>query len=111
MMETPPPPMSRGYGMSRLQLIVAAAVGFGLLLLAAGAITVNLGMRPGGTNADLVTTYGPVIMDLGLWLLVGGIVLAAVAMENVDVFIRLFLMVLAFVALLLVIAAPKTFFP
>lgn len=111
MMETPPPPMMRGYGMSRAQLAVVAAVGLGLLLLAIGTVVVNLGMNPSGPNAGLVTTYGPIIMDFGLWLLVGGIILAAVTMDNLDVFIRLFLMILAFVALLLVVANPKGFFP
>lgn len=110
MMETPPP-MMRGFGMSRNQLVVIIAVGLGLLLVATGAVTVKLGMKPSGTNADLVTTYGPLLMDLGLWLLVGGIILAALLLDNLDVFIRLFLMILAFVALLLVIANPKGFFP
>ncbi len=111
MMETPPPPMMRGYGMSRMQLTVVAAVGLGLLLLAIGAVVVNLGNNPSGSNQSLVLTWGPVIMDFGLWLLVGGIILAAVTMENLDVFVRLFLMILAFVALLLVVANPKGFFP
>ncbi len=110
-METPPPPMTRGYGMSRTQLVVVAAVGIGLLLLAVGTVIVNLGMNPGSTNAGLVTTYGPIVMDFGLWLLVGGILLAAVTLDNLDVFIRLFLLILAFVALLLVLANPKGFFP
>jgi hypothetical protein len=110
-METPPPPMMRGYGMSRTQMVVVAAVGLGLLLLAAGTVVVNLGKNPGALNAGLVTTYGPIIMDIGLWLLVGGIILAAVVLDNLDVFVRLFLLILAFVALLLVIANPSAFFP
>lgn len=110
MMETPPP-MMRGLGMSRNQLVVVIAVGLGLLLVAIGAVTVNLGLKPSGPNTDLVMTYGPLLMDLGLWLLVGGIILAALLLDNLDVFIRLFLMILAFVALLLVIANPRGFFP
>jgi hypothetical protein len=103
--------MMRGYGMSRTQLAVVAAVGLGLLLLAIGTVVVNLGNNPSGSNQSLVLTWGPVIMDFGLWLLVGGIILAAVTLENLDVFVRLFLMILAFVALLLVVANPKGFFP
>jgi len=103
--------MMRGYGMPRTQLAVVAAVGLGLLLLAVGMAVVNLGNNPSGTNASLVTTWGPIVMDFGLFLFVGGLVLAAMAMENVDVFIRLFLLILAFVALLLIIANPKGFFP
>ncbi|HII41108.1 MAG TPA: hypothetical protein HA326_07845 [Thermoplasmata archaeon] len=97
--------------MSRTQLVVVAAVGLGLLLLAIGTVVVNLGMNPTGSNAALVSTWGPIVMDFGLWLLVGGIILAAVTMENLDVFVRLFLMILAFVALLMVVANPKGFFP
>jgi len=111
MMETPPPPMMRGYGMSRNQLAVVAAVGLGLLLLAVGMVVVNLGNNPSGPNQSLVLTWGPIVMDFGLWLLVGGILLAAVTLDNLDVFIRLFLMIVAFVVLLLVIANPKGFFP
>jgi hypothetical protein len=103
--------MMRGYGMSRNQMAVVAAVGLGLLLLAVGMIIVNLGNNPSGTNASLVTTWGPIVMDIGMFLFVGGLVLAAVAIENLDVFIRLFLMLLAFVALLLIIANPAGFFP
>ncbi len=110
MMETPPP-MMRGFGMSRNQLVVTVAVGLGLLLIAIGAVTVNLGLKPSGANTDLVVTWGPVVMDIGLWLLVGGLILGALLLENLDVFIRLFLMILAFVALLLVVANPRGFFP
>lgn len=92
-------------------MAVVAAVGLGLLLLAVGMIIVNLGNNPSGTNASLVTTWGPIVMDIGMFLFVGGLVLAAVAIENLDVFIRLFLMLLAFVALLLIIANPAGFFP
>ncbi len=111
MMETPPPPMMRGYGMSRMQLAVLAAVGLGLLLLAVGTAVVNLGSNPSGVNPSLVFTWGPIVMDFGLFLLVGGLILAAIVMENMDVFVRLVLLVLAFVALLLILANPTHFFP
>lgn len=92
-------------------MAVVAAVGLGLLLLAIGTVVVNLGGNPSGQNLSLVQTWGPIVMDFGLWLLVGGIILAAVTLDNLDVFVRLFLMILAFVALLLIVANPKGFFP
>ena len=85
-------------------------VGLGLLLLAVGGFVINLGHNPSGTNDSLVVTWGPSVMDFGLFLLVGGLILGAIALENLDVFIRLFLLILAFVALLMILASPTTFF-
>lgn len=86
------------------------AVGLGLLLLAVGGVVINLGNNPSGPNSSLVTTWGPSVMDFGLFLLVGGLVLGAVALDSLDIFIRLFLLILAFVALLMILASPATFF-
>lgn len=110
-MQAPPPPMMPTYGTSRVQWIVMGVVGLGLLLLAVGGVVINLGHNPTGPNDSLVTTWGPSVMDFGLFLLVGGLILGAVALENLDVFIRLFLLILAFVALLMILASPATFFP
>ncbi len=93
-----------------MQWLVLGAVGLGLLLLAVGGVVINLGHNPSGTNPDLYTTWGPSVMDFGLFLLVAGLILGAIVLENLDVFIRLFLLILAFVALLMILASPATFF-
>lgn len=90
--------------------IVTALVGFGLLLIAAGGVIINLGNNPSGTNPSLVATWGPVVIDFGLFLFIGGLLLTAVVMENLDVFVRLFLLVLSFVVLLLILTSPFTYF-
>ena len=93
-----------------MQWLVIGGVGFGLFLLAVGGVVINLGHNPTGPNDSLVTTWGPTVMDFGLFLLVGGLILGAILLENLDVFIRLFLLILAFVALLMILASPTTFF-
>ncbi len=93
-----------------MQMVLVGLVGLGLLLIAAGGIVMNVGANPSGTNASMVTTYGPVVIDVGLFLFIGGIVLAALVLENLDVFVRLFLMILAFVALLMILANPFAYF-
>ncbi len=108
MMQTPPP--MRASAMSRSQLVVVLGVGLGLFLLMIGGVLINLGNNPSGANASLVATWGPIAMDFGLFLLVGGLLLGAVVLQELDVFVRLFLLILAFVALLLILASPTTFF-
>ena len=49
-------------------------------------------------------------MDFGLFLFVSGLLFAVAALEDLDVFVRLFLMILAFVAVLLILASPASFF-
>ncbi len=102
--------MMPGYGASRLQMVLVALVGLGLLLIAAGGIIINVGSVTGSTNVNMQMSYGPVVIDIGLFLFIGGIVLAALALESMDVFVRLFLMVLAFVALLMILANPFAYF-
>lgn len=102
--------MMPGYGTSRMQWLMIALVGLGLLLLAVGGLMINLGMNPSGPNPSLVTTWGPSVIDFGLFLFIGGLVLSALGMENLDVFIRLFLLILAFIALLMILASPFTYF-
>ncbi len=87
-----------------------AVLGLGLLLLAVGGVVINLGNNPGGLNSSLVVTWGPIVADFGLFLFIGGLILAAVVLENLDVFIRLFLLILAFVVLLMILASPFTYF-
>ncbi len=102
--------MMPGYGASRLQMVLVALVGLGLLLIAAGGIIINVGSVTGSQNVNMQQSYGPVVIDIGLFLFIGGIVLAALALESMDVFVRLFLMVLAFVALLMILANPFAYF-
>lgn len=102
--------MMPGYGASRMQTVLVALVGLGLLLIAVGGIIINVGNNPSGQNGSMTTTYGPVVIDIGLFLFIGGLVLAALALESLDVFVRLFLMILAFVVLLMILANPFAYF-
>jgi hypothetical protein len=98
---------------SRNRLIVMGLIFFGLLFLMIGGAVINAGhattSNPTG-NSDLVAIWGPTMMDIGLFFLVSGLLFAVAALEDLDVFVRLFLMVLAFVAVLLILASPTTFF-
>ncbi len=105
--------------MDRNRLIVAGLIGFGLLLLAVGAIVVDWGNTDyvGPANPDLDVTYanyrnvlGPALSHFGAFLFVGGLFWAAVFMDTADPFLRLFLLILGFVALLLVLANSPTIF-
>ncbi len=119
MMQGPPPPMMMQRMVSRSRLICLVAVGLGLFLLFLGAAFTNAGHTQyvNGTaaqtvnNANLISVWGPTFMAFGLFLLVGGLLLAVAAIEDLDIFVRLFLMILAFVAVLLILASPATFFP
>jgi hypothetical protein len=93
-----------------MQMLLVGLVGLGLLVIALGGVMINLGSNPTGPNPSLVQSYGPVAIDIGLFLFIGGLLLAALALENLDVFVRLFLMILAFVALLMILASPFTYF-
>ena len=104
---------------SRYRLIAVGLAFFGLVFLVAGAGAINAGhttiVNPtpeqAANNANLVAVWGPTLMDIGLFLLVSGLLFAVVAIEDLDIFVRLFLMILAFVAVLLILANPATFFP
>lgn len=119
MMQGPPPPMMMQRMVSRTRLIVVVALGLGLFLLFLGAAFINAGHTSYVTptpeqtvnNLNLVQVWGPTFLAFGLFLLVGGLLFAVAALEDLDVFVRLFLMILAFVAVLLILASPATFFP
>jgi len=104
---------------SRSRLIVVVAVGIGLFLLFLGAAFMNAGhteylnqtAAQTVNNNNLIAVWGPTFMAFGLFMLVGGLLFGAAALEDLDVFVRLFLMILAFVAVLLILASPATFFP
>jgi ABC-type Na+ efflux pump permease subunit len=95
---------------SRSRLIVAVVVGLGLFLLFIGAAFTNAGHTQ-SVNNNLVAVWGPTFMAFGLFLLVGGLLFGAAVLEDLDIFVRLFLMILGFVAVLLILASPATFFP
>jgi hypothetical protein len=105
--------------MDRNRLIVTVLIGLGLLLLAIGAILVDSAQQTyvGGPtpeqavqNANLENFWGPAVAHFGIFLFVGGLFWAAVFMESADPFVRLFLLILGFVALLLVLAGSNTIF-
>jgi len=118
MMQGPPPPMMMQPMVSRNRLIVVGLVFLGLLMLVIGAAVINAGhatlVNPtpeaAANNANLVAVWGPTLMDFGLFLLVSGLLFAVAVLEDLDVFVRLFLMILAFVAVLLILANPVSFF-
>jgi hypothetical protein len=104
----------------RNRMLIVGAVALGLLLLMAGGIVYNLGAAHVVPTSDspeqvvsrynLQNVWAPVLWDLGMLFFVGGIVLAAIVVEEMDPFVRLFLLILAFVALLLILANPSTIF-
>ncbi len=118
MMQGPPPPMMIQPMVSRNRLIVVGLVFLGLLLLMIGGAVINAGHtlivaptpEQAANNANLVAVWGPTLMDIGLFFLVSGLLFAVAVLEDLDVFVRLFLMILAFVAVLLILASPATFF-
>jgi len=111
--------MSAPMMMGRKKMMVAGLIAAGLLFLMIGAIIVDVSRtapRPGEpaeaalNRADLGNVWGPAIGHFGIFLLVLGLVAAAVLVEDMDVFVRLFLLIVAFVALLLVLASSPTIF-
>lgn len=105
--------------MDRNRLIVAGLIGLGLLFLAIGAILVDVSRMDYATtppddvrasNNNLANVWGPAIGHFGALLFVGGLFWAAVFMDTADPFVRLFLLILGFVALLLVLANSPTIF-
>jgi len=118
MMQGPPPPMMQQSMMSRNRMLIVGAIGLGLLLLMAGGIIFNLGGAQvvNDTNEQQINRYNqqhvwaPILWDVGMFFFVGGLVLAGIVLEELDPFVRLFLLILAFIALLLVLSSPTTIF-
>jgi len=106
--------------MDRKKMLVAALIAAGLLFLMIGAILVDVSRTVlAGTPPppDQVISYtnlgrvwGPAVAHFGIFLFVLGLVAAALMLEDIDVFVRLFLLIVAFVALLLVLAGSTTIF-
>lgn len=117
-MQPPPPMMSAPMMMDRRKMLVIAAIGIGLLFLMVGAILVDasnqtiLDETPEAAAAreNLRTAWGPAVAHFGMFLFVAGLVAAALLLEEMDIIVRLFMLVLAFVALLLVLANSPTLF-
>ncbi len=118
-MQAPPPPMMSGMMMDRKKTMIAAAIVIGLFLLFVGAVLVDMSHaapRPGETTeqtlarADLGLVWGPAVAHAGMFFFVIGLVGAAVFVEDMDIFVRLFLLIVGFVALLLVLANSPTIF-
>lgn len=100
-------------------MLVAGAIVFGLLLLFVGAILVSMSnaahpaaeteeQRIARLNLGLVV--GPIFAHIGMFFFIVGLIGAALMLEDFDVFVRLFLLIVAFVAVLLVLANSPTLF-
>src|SRR5207245_10256187 len=105
--------------LNQTKVPVAAMIGAALSFLTVGAILVDVSRappRPGEpadavlNRADLANVWGPAIGHFGIFLFVLGLVAASLLIEDMDVFVRLFLLIVAFVALLLVLAGSTTIF-
>ena len=107
--------------MDRKKMLVGLAVVVGLFLLFVGAVLIDLSnaavANPGTEPADqrvarenLGLVWGPAVAHAGMFFFVAGLVAAAVFIEDMDAFVRLFLLIVAFVALLLVLASSPTIF-
>ncbi len=99
-------------------MIVVFGIGVGLLLLAGGAVLSDFGNQsyvnptPEQTvnSQNLRNVWGPALAHIGMFFFVGGLFIAAIFLETADPFVRLFLLILGFVALLLVLANSPTLF-
>ncbi len=113
-MQAPPPPMMSGMMMDRKKTLIAASIVIGLFLLFIGAVIVDSSRlsSDAGTPAgdDRANVWGPAVSHAGMFFFVIGLVGAAVFVEDMDIFVRLFLLIVGFVALLLVLANSPTIF-
>ena len=95
-------------------MLVIGSIVFGLFLLFLGAAIIDSSRltSDAGTPAgmDRANVWGPVVAHAGMFFFVLGLVAAAVFLEDLDIFVRLFLLIVAFVALLLVLANSPTIF-
>src|SRR2546428_11400827 len=103
-------PMVRG----RKKVLSAAAIFPGLFLLAWGAwlgAASNWAWNANAASgADLKTAWSPAVAQAGMFFFIVGLLGAAIFVEDIDIFVRLFLLIIAFVALLLVLAGSTTIF-
>jgi hypothetical protein len=118
-MQDLPPPMMRGPMMMDRRRLVGLMIVAGLLFLMIGAIAVDWSRAnpPGAETQEaraarlnLGVVWGPMLAHIGMFLFVIGLITAAVYFENLDVFVRLFLVILSFLAVLLILAGSTTIF-
>jgi hypothetical protein len=117
-MQSPSPMMGGPMTMDRRR-IVGILIFLGLLLLFVGAVLTDSSRAtpvPGESQADLAAradrglVLGPAFAHAGMFLFIVGLLGAAVYFEDLDVFARLFLMILAFISVLLILAGSTTIF-
>src|SRR5437763_17069405 len=115
----PPPPMMRGPMMMDRRRLVGLAIVVGLVFLLAGAILVDESHarpNPGETQEAAITrenlclVSGPAGAHIEMFLIVMGLISAAVFFEELDIFVRLFLVILSFLAVLLLSAGSTPSF-
>src|SRR5436309_1879947 len=116
-MREPPPPMMSApmmMMMDRKRILVTGSIVFGLFLLFLGAAIVDSSHLTADVNTpagnDRANVWGPMVAHAGIFFFVVGLVGAAILLEDLDIFVRLFLLIVAFVALLLVLANSPTIF-
>jgi len=111
--------MMSGSMMMDRRRLVGVALLLGLFFLFLGAFFVDLSHatpNPGESQEaaiarqNLGAVTGPALAHFGMFLFVLGLIAAAVFVEEMDVFVRLFLVILAFVALLLVLTGSSSVF-
>lgn len=110
--------MMRGPMGDRSKMMALFAIGLGLLMIAGGAMVMDLGNMQYANqtneqttnNENLQQVWGPLITHAGMFFFVGGLFIGAFFWETADPFVRLFMLILGFVALLLVLASTATIF-
>jgi len=115
----PPPPMMRGPMMMDRRRLVGLAIVLGLFFLMVGALLVDASHAKYDTTEpaeatrarqNLGVVWGPAVAHVGMFLFVIGLISAAVFFEELDIFVRLFLVILSFLAVLLILAGSTTIF-
>jgi len=105
--------------MDRNRLVVLVTIALGLFLLFVGAVLVDMSHAAAPSTeseeatiarANLGLVYGPAVAHAGMFFFVIGLIGAVVLLEELDIFVRLFLIILAFVSLLLILASSNTIF-
>lgn len=118
MREAPPPPMMRASMMLDPRRLGILAIVIGLLFIMIGALFGDMSQNiPPNESAEAAThranlgrAWSPGFAHFGAFVFVSGLLLTAMFVESVDIFVRLFLLILAFLALLLVLANSPTLF-
>jgi amino acid transporter len=113
--------MMSGPMMMSPRRLVGILIFLGLLMLFVGAAFTDFSNArpPNGevptsdaaiARENLGRVYGPLLGHAGMFLFVVGLLGAAIYFEELDLFARLFLLILAFVSVLLILAGSTTIF-